>query len=630
MTPVATPPELRPAETARTGRAAGAGKANRLVALIGPPNVGKSTLFNRLTGLRQKTANYPGVTVEYRTGRFRKTDVEIIDLPGIWDMSPESEDERIAVDALRGELPGLRKPDAVLVVLDATQLLRQLPFAQQILALKLPTMIVINMADVLDRRSGHLDPLALAERLRAPVALVSATDGRSMDAVHRFLTRDQPGAQQQTNLLPILQTGATVNDRGELASAGIYRRPLPPNWSRRIDAVALHPVFGPLSFLLVVVLVFQLIFRVGSPLSDATTNGMVAIGNHLNAFLPAGWIRSLLVDGIWAGIGSVLAFLPQILSLFQVIAILEDSGYMARAAVISDRTMRRAGLNGRSFLPLLSAYACAVPAIMATRVIPNRRDRIATILIAPFMTCAARLPLYTMVITAFVPERHVLGDVLGLRAAVMIGLYVLGLVMALLTARLLGSSVMSSVGIGSEGKLPFVIELPEYRWPSLKSVSTYLVSRARIFLGQVGTVILVVSMVVWLMANLPIHHGQTSPIGSSYLAHIGNLIEPLLKPLGLNPRVGIAMLTAFVARETVVSTLGTLYGTEAVGHALRADIGIAGAISLLVFFAVAMQCTSTLATVRRETGSWKWPAAQFVYMNALAYALAAITFQILR
>ncbi len=598
----------------------------RVVALVGPPNVGKSTLFNRLTGLRQKTANYPGVTVEYRIGKLSKSEVEIIDLPGIWDLSPESEDERIAVSALKGELAGLKRPDAVVVVLDATQLLRQLPFAQQILDLKLPTMIVINMADVLGRRNGHLDPLALAERLRAPVALVSAMNGRSMDSVYRFLDRKHP----QGTLLHVIQpqsNGAvgSVQDRGELAREGIYRRPLPPNWSRRIDSIALHPVFGPLSFLLVVILVFQLIFRVGSPLSDATTNGMVAIGNRLNEYLPAGWIRSMLVDGIWAGIGSVLAFLPQILSLFFVIAVLEDSGYMARAAVISDRTMRRAGLNGRSFLPLLSAYACAVPAIMATRVIPNRRDRLATILIAPFMTCAARLPLYTMVITSFVPERHVIGNLLGLRAAVMIGLYVLGLVMALLTARLLGSSILDV-----EGKLPFVIELPEYRWPSPKSVFTYLVSRARIFLGQVGTVILVVSMVVWLMANLPIHHGQTSAIGASYLAHIGNLIRPLLQPLGLNPNVGIAMITAFVARETVVSTLGTLYGTEAVGHALRLDIGFAGAMSLLVFFAVAMQCTSTLATVRRETGTWKWPVLQFVYMNVLAYILAAITFRLLR
>lgn len=598
----------------------------RLVAVVGPPNVGKSTLFNVLTGLRQKTANYPGVTVEYRLGKLRKTEVELIDLPGIWDLSPVSEDERIAVSALRGELAGLQRPDAVLVILDATQLMRQLTFAEKVLALKLPTMIVINMADVLDRRSGHLDTLALAEHLHAPVALVSAMNPRSLEPVYRFLDPGQP----HTNVLRVLssQNGHNVSpirDRSELASAGIYRRPLPPDWSRRIDSVALHPVFGPLAFLLLVVLLFQLIFRVGTPLNAATVAGMVAIGNYAKAILPASWITSLLVDGVWAGTASVLAFLPQILSLFLVIALLEDSGYMARAAVISDRTMRRAGLNGRSFLPLLSAYACAVPAIMATRVIPNRRDRLATILIAPFMTCAARLPLYTMVIAAFIPERKLLGDLLGLRAVVMIGLYALGLVLALLTARLLGSSVLDA-----GGKLPFVIELPEYRWPSPKSIFTYLISRARVFLVQVGTIILVMSMIVWLLANLPIHHGQTSPIGSSYLAAIGHFIQPALHPLGLNEKVGIGLLTAFVARETIVSTLGTLYGTASAGPALRMDIGFAGAMALLVFFAVAMQCTSTLATVRRETGTWKWPVLQFAYMNALAYVLAAVTFHLLK
>jgi ferrous iron transport protein B len=599
----------------------------RLVALVGPPNVGKSTLFNRLTGLRQKTANYPGVTVEYRTGKLRKTEVEIIDLPGIWDLSPESEDERIAVSVLSGHIPGLRKPDAVIVVLDATQFLRQLAFAQQILALKLPTLIVINMADLLDRRQGHLDPLALAERLHAPVALVSANNGRSLEAVYRFVDRKHVQGQ----LLPVLQgpnSGKDIsglNDRGTLTREGIYRRPLPAHWSRRIDSIALHPVFGPLSFLLVVILVFQFIFRVGAPLSDGTTVLFEKIAFHLHALMPAGWVRSLLVDGVWAGVGSVLAFLPQILCLFLVIAILEDSGYMARAAIISDRTMRRAGLDGRSFLPLLSAYACAVPAIMATRVIPNRRDRLATILIAPFMTCAARLPLYTMVITSFVPERHVLGDLLGLRAAVMIGLYVIGLVVALITAKLLRSSVLDA-----EGKLPFVIELPEYRWPSPKSVLTYLVNRGRIFVTQVGTIILALTIIVWLLAHMPFSHGQVAEIGHSYLAYVGNFIQPILRPLGLNPKVGIALLTAFVARESIVSTLGTLYGTEAVGHALRLDIGFAGAMALLVFFAVAMQCISTLATVRRETGTWKWPVLQFTYMNVLAYGLAAGTFYLLK
>jgi len=599
----------------------------RTVALVGPPNVGKSTLFNHLTGLRQKTANYPGVTVEYRRGKLRKTEVEIIDLPGIWDLSPASEDERIAVSVLTGDIAGLRKPDAVIVVLDATQLLRQLPFAQQIVALKLPTLIVINMADLLDRRQGHLDPLALAERLHAPVALVSANNGRSLEAVYRFVDRKST----QANLLPVLRPTSSSkeitgwSDRGRLTTEGVYRRPLPAHWSRRIDSIALHPVFGPLAFLIVVMLVFQFIFRVGAPLSDATTRAFEWVGTYLHSVIPAGFLRSLMVDGVWAGVGSVLAFLPQILCLFLVIAILEDSGYMARAAVISDRTMRRAGLDGRSFLPLLSAYACAVPAIMATRVIPNRRDRLATILIAPFMTCAARLPLYTMVITSFVPDRHIVGDLLGLRATIMIGLYVIGLIVALITAKLLRSSILDA-----GGKLPFVIELPEYRWPSPKSVLTYLFNRGKIFVVQVGTIIVVLSMIVWLLANLPIHHGQAADIGHSYLAWIGRAIEPLLRPLGLNPKVGIALLTAFVARESIVSTLGTLYGTEAVGHALRLDIGFAGAMALLVFFAVAMQCTSTLATVRRETGTWKWPILQFAYMNTLAYGLAALTFHLVR
>jgi ferrous iron transport protein B len=602
-------------------------KTQRMVALVGPPNVGKSTLFNRLTGLRQKTANYPGVTVEYRSGKMRKTDVEIVDLPGIWDLSPSSEDERIAVGVLGGKIAGLRKPDAVIVVLDATQLLRQLPFAQQIIALKLPTLVVINMADLLDRRQGHLDPLALAERLHAPVALVSANDGRSLEAVYRFVDRKHAHGQ----LLPVLRTpppgkdSSGWNDRGRLTSEGVYRRPLPAHWSRRIDSVALHPVFGPIAFFVIVMLVFQFIFRIGSPLSNATTQLFMWIATWLHSVIPAGWVSSLLVDGVWAGVGSVLAFLPQILCLFLVIAILEDSGYMARAAVISDRTMRRAGLDGRSFLPLLSAYACAVPAIMATRVIPNRRDRLATILIAPFMTCSARLPLYTMVITSFVVDRHLIGDLLGLRAAIMIGLYVLGLIVALITAKLLRSSILDA-----EGKLPFVIELPEYRWPSPKSVATYLFNRGRIFVVQVGTIIVILSMIVWLLANLPITHGHTADIGNSYLAWVGRAIEPILHPLGLNPKVGIALLSAFVARESIVSTLGTLYGTQAVGHALRLDIGFAGAMSLLVFFAVAMQCTSTLATVRRETGTWKWPILQFVYMNVLAYGLAALTFYLVR
>jgi len=318
----------------------------------------------------------------------------------------------------------------------------------------------------------------------------------------------------------------------------------------------------------------------------------------------------------------VLTYLPQILLLFFVIALLEDTGYMARAAVIADRTMVRFGLSGRSFLPLLSAYACAVPAIMATRTIASRRDRLTTILVAPFMTCSARLPLYTMIIAAFIPDRPVIGEFLGLRACAMMGLYGLGMVAALITSRLLHMSLLR------KDDSSFAIELPEYRMPLWHSLGINLLDRARIFVKQVGTVILVTSLIVWILANFPVHHGQLSPIGDSYLGSVGNAIEPALRPLGLDRNVGVALLTAFAARETVVSTLGTLYRTPQIGVALRGSIGLAGALSLLVFFALAMQCTSTLATVRRETNSWRWPLFQLVYMSTIAYTAAWATFHL--
>jgi ferrous iron transport protein B len=333
-------------------------------------------------------------------------------------------------------------------------------------------------------------------------------------------------------------------------------------------------------------------------------------------------MHSLVIDGLWTGVVSVLTFLPQILLLFLVIALLEDSGYMARAAVIADRTMSRFGLSGRSFLPLLSAYACAVPAIMATRTIASRRDRLTTILVAPFMTCSARLPLYTMVIAAFIPDRPVVGQFLGLRACAMMGLYAIGMVAALITSWLLHLSLLR------KDDSAFAIELPEFRLPLVHSLAINLLDRARIFVSRVGGIILVTSLVVWMLANFPVHHGELSPIGQSYLGSIGNAMEPALRPLGLDRSVGVALLTAFAARETVVSTLGTLYHTPQVGLALRGSIGLAGALSLLVFFALAMQCTSTLATVKRETNSWRWPLFQLVYMSAVAYSMAWITFHL--
>jgi ferrous iron transport protein B len=335
--------------------------------------------------------------------------------------------------------------------------------------------------------------------------------------------------------------------------------------------------------------------------------------------MPAGVWKSLVIDGVWNGVGSVLVFLPQILLLFLFIGILEDSGYLARAALIADRTMARVGLQGKSFIPLLSAYACAVPAILATRTIENRRDRIATILIAPFMTCSARLPVYTLIIAAFLPERPVAGPFLGSRAAALLGLYVLGFLAAFGTARVLKSSVLKS------GPSAFVLEMPSYRWPTWRGLGLRLLDRAKIFLRRAGTVILGVAVVVWALAHLPLHDGRAPKIEASLVGVMGRAVEPLIRPLGFNWKIGVGLVSSLAAREVIVGTLGTIYGIEGDAEpaglqaALRHDLTPAGAVALLVFFAFAMQCTSTIAVVRRETGGWKWPAVQFAYMGALAW-----------
>jgi ferrous iron transport protein B len=599
----------------------------RVIAVIGPPNVGKTTLFNRLTGLRQKVANYSGVTVEQRSGRLKGSSAILLDLPGVWSLAPTSEDQRIAVAALFGKLAGSPNPDAVLLVVDGTQLHRQQSLIDDVLSTGKPTMLVINMADVLKARSGFIDPMALGESLGVPVALVSASNGSGIEEIVKFITASPT---PQSPLLPILQDSPSPCNAGcamdcrKLETSGVYRRALPSMWSRRIDAVVLHPVFGPLLFLCIVLGVFQCIFSGAVPLSNAMQKLLTGLGSGAAASVPNEALRSLVFDGIWASIVSILCFLPQILGLFLLIALLEDTGYMSRAAVITDRTMSRVGLNGRSFLPLLSAYACAVPAIMGARSIPSRRDRLTTILIAPFMTCSARLPVYTVIVAAAIPARILIGHLLGLQAAVMLALYGVGLLAALVTAKLLNSSILKST------ESTFAIELPEYRLPSLRSLLVTLADRCKVFLKQVGTVILALSVFIWSLAHLPVRSGALSTISQSYLAQIGLWLEPLLKPIGLNAHVGISLLTAFVARESVISTLGTIYGSADVGPLLQNEIGLSGALSLLVFFALALQCTSTIAVVRKETNSWKWPAMQLLYMTILAYGGAFLTFHLSR
>ncbi len=601
--------------------------AVRTVALVGPPNSGKTTLFNRLTGLRQKVANFPGVTVEQHTGVAEFPDgraVTIVDLPGIYSLQPRSEDEQVAYDVLHGERAGTPKPEAVLLVLDSTNLARHLMLAAPILALGLPTLIILNMADDLRNRGGKLDLRKLSLELGAPVALISARAGEGIPEVFDFLA----GAMLKPvpTLLPVLQDVPKCREwAGAVGSKAGYRAPIAPKWTRRLDSVFLHPVGGPLVFLLVVVGVIRTIFMAAAPISDAAQAFITSSGKWIAAALPNSLLASLLVDGVWKGVGNVLVFLPQVLLLFLFIGILEDSGYLARAALIADRTMARVGLQGKSFIPLLSAYGCAVPAIMATRTIENKRDRIATILIAPFMTCSARLPVYALLIAAFIPNRNFIGSVITAQVAALLGLYVLGFLAAVVTARMLKSSVLKSV------QAPFVLEMPSYRWPTVQSLGLRLLDRSKVFLQRAGTVILLVTVILWITTYLP-YSGGKPPIENSLAGTVGRTIEPLIKPLGFNWKIGVGLLTSLAARETIISTLGLIYGMDPdsqgmeLQKALKTDLTTGGAFALLIFFAFAMQCMSTVAVVRRETGGWMWPILQFGYMGALAYAGAFIAF----
>jgi ferrous iron transport protein B len=602
--------------------AAGSARGEPLtVALVGPPNSGKSTLFNELTGLRQKVANYPGVTVEHRIGDVLVPGgrvVRLVDLPGTYSLQRNADDERITDDVLRGLRPGVPKPDAIILVLDATNLERHLVLAAPVLALGLPTLVALNLADDLERRGGTVDPAALARRLGATVALVSARQRRGLETVRSFLAGRF--AVPSRVELPVIQNFPACRAwAGRLADHAAYRSPAPPAWTRRLDAVFLHPWAGPLIFAAVIVLVFQGMFSVAAPLSDLMERAITAAGAFVAPLIPAGVPRDLAVQGVWAGVGSVVVFLPQILMLFLYLGILEDSGYLARAALITDRTMARVGLQGKSFIPLLSAYACAVPAVMATRTIENRRDRLATILVAPFMTCAARLPVYTLIIAAFLPNTPLLGPFLGTRAAALIGLYALGFLAAVGTARILKSTVLRS------DRTPFILELPPYRLPTLRSLGYRLLDRARAFLTRAGTIILGVSVGLWLLSSLPRTGGRAPDIAHSVAGTVGRAIEPAIRPLGFDWKIGVGLVTSLAAREVIVGTLGTIHGitgdasSAGLQRALRRDLTPGGAAALLVFFAFAMQCISTLAVVRRETGSWKYPLLQFSYMLALAY-----------
>ena len=610
-----------------------------IVAMIGPPNSGKTTLFNRLTGLRQKVANYPGVTVEKHVGRAHLPGdrfVDLVDLPGVHGFSARTLDEKITRDVLEGRMPGLRAPDALVLTVDSTRLESQLMLVEPVLELELPTLLVLNMWDELEERGGSVDDAVLAERLGVETVRTNARAGTGIEAVQAFLSRSTIGAldREQRNLtnvprgveLPMMDAFTQRRRRVRaVVESARFVPPRPSGLSERLDAVCLHRVWGPLVFLAVVVLVFQSIFTWAVPLMDGVDFLISGSGEWLATTLPDTWFRSLLVDGVWAGVGSVIIFLPQILILFLFLGILEDSGYMARAAVIADRLMYRVGLQGRAFLPLLSGYACAVPAILAARTVDDERDRLATIFVTPFMTCSARLPVYALLIAAFIPNEPFLGPIMNQRAAVLLGLYGLGIVAAVGTAFLLKRTLLRAKP-GS-----FLMELPPYRIPSPRSLMLRLLDRSKIFLRRAGRIILMVAIVLWAFTQFPRVDGGPPPIDDSALGRMGQVIEPVIEPLGFDWRIGMGLLTSLAAREVIVGTLGTIYGVEDASDdsmdlqaALQRDLSTGSAIGLLVFFVFALQCMSTVAVMRRETAGWKWPAFQFGYMLTLAYVGAFI------
>lgn len=637
--------ELRPGLDATSDSSATTLDAPPLVALVGPPNSGKTTLFNQLTGLRQKVANYPGVTVEKTVGQVACTAgrmVDLVDLPGVHGFSARTLDERVTRDVLEGRVEGFRAPDALILIVDATRLENQLMLVEPVLELGLPTLLVLNMSDELVERGGSVDDAALAARLGVEVVRTSARLGQGIDLVRdyvdgvacrpedperieRRLTNNPKGTS-----LPVVDTFAARRKLvREVVTEADFVPPGPSAMSERLDSLFLHRVWGPLIFLAVVILVFQSIFTWATPLMDGIDYAIGASGDWLGATMADTWFRSLLVDGVWAGVGSVVIFLPQILILFLFLGILEDSGYMARAAVIADRMMYRVGLQGRAFLPLLSAYACAVPAILAARTIDDERDRLATIFVAPFMTCSARLPVYALLIAAFIPAEPLLGPLLGKQAAVMLGLYGLGIIAAVVTAFILKRTILKAEPTS------FLMELPPYRIPSPRTLALRLLDRSKIFLKRAGRIIFAVAIVLWVLMQFPRTEFGPPDIEQSALGTIGHVIEPVIEPLGFDWRIGVGLVTSLAAREVIVGTLGTIYGVEtadeesiAMQEVLRRDLTPGAAIGLLVFFAFALQCMSTVAVMRRETAGWKWPALQFSYMLFLGYAGAFIAYRI--
>lgn len=718
-----------------------------VITVMGNPNTGKSTLFNLLTGVRQQTGNYPGVTVEKRTGRFRVGDreFELVDLPGVYSLAPRSPDEMVSVNVLLGRPPADREPDLVLCVVDASNLERNLFVVSQVLDFHRPTVVALNMSDLADRMGVVIDVEQLSRVLGVPVVPISASRKEGLEALRETIVRslDRNPLQQHDPFSEELKIridrlekacpdncglkrvaltrmlfdidgymlkqleesidpellAAIESEKSEMASAGLSLAQSESHarysWIRnqlstivrtaarrqrtrsdRADRILTHPFWGLLVALVAMLILFQLVFTAAEPASAAIDWGTALAGSAVDALLPAGAFNSLLQDGLIAGVGGVLVFLPQIAVLFLILAVLEDSGYLARAAFLTDKYLSRLGISGIALIPLLSSFACAIPGIMATRVIRNPRERLLTILIAPLMSCSARLPVYTLLIAAFVPARRFLGGWLGLQGLTMLGMYLVGTVTAILVAFALRRTILKT------GTSSFVMELPSYKWPNFRNIGFRVWEGSWAFIRDAGTVIVLVTILVWAAAYFPrsesalptdlvqrqqvlqqaVDSGSSDPaveeelaalehrrdatfLEQSFLGRAGKWIEPAVRPLGWDWRIGSAAIASFPAREVVVSTMGVIFGLggdedesspglkEQLRSATWADSGrplftLPVALSLMVFFALCAQCVSTLAVIKRETNSWRWPLFTFTYMTGLAYLAALATFQL--
>lgn len=662
------------------------GKKDITIALAGNPNAGKTTLFNVLTGLRQKIANYPGVTVERKEGNWRLEgeNLQLIDLPGLYSLDVTSLDEQIACDVLTGKVSGLPKPDVVIAVVDATNIERNLYLVTQILEFRIPVVVALTMIDLAEKQSLEINAKKMSELLQVPVIAVKAAQKQGIDELSKAVLKaakahelpNIPWISENDDILDDEEIHLSLSDDA-IANKKIFARynfisevyqdsvnqvQTPErNISEKIDGILTHKVFGLIILVAILLLVFQTIFSWASLPMDLLDKGFGALGDFAKTTLPEGILNDLIVDGIIAGVGGILVFLPQILLLFLFLSILEDTGYMARAAFLLDKLMSRIGLHGKAFLPLLSSFACAIPGIMATRTIENPKDRLATILIAPFMSCSARLPVYSLMIATFFAGQNFFGFI-SVGAVLMLAMYGFGILTAIIAAFIMKRTILKSP------PPPFVMELPPYRLPNLRTVLQNMLTRAGLFLKRAGTVILAISIILWALTYFPRNaetttsapnitnemsaedvqkteedFKQSEQIKHSFAGKIGHTIEPVIKPLGFDWKIGVALISSFAAREVLVSTLSIIYNvgkdqneeSDTLMSAIRDAKKEDGtpvwtpltAITLMVFFVLAMQCMSTIAVVRRETNSWAWTLFMVGYMTVLAYAAAFLTYQ---